>query len=151
MLSVTQNYFRLAVVSERLHRLFLETIKNYLSDKKIRDINSVQCLILYNVGLEKITVGEFTKRGYYLGENVSYNLRKMVNNGYLMQFENKSDKRSSYVKLSKKGSELYKTLDELFKDHKWDLKQCGMDNNDFNKLYSMLNEIENFLELIKNG
>jgi len=150
-LSITQNYFRLAVVSERLHRLFLETIKIYLSDRQIRDINSVQCLILYNVGFEKITVGEFTKRGYYLGENVSYNLRKMVNNGYLMQFENKDDKRSSYVKLSKKGSELYETLDELFKDHSLDLEQCGMDNKDLNKLHGMLNSIENFLEVIKNG
>jgi len=148
---ITKNYFRLAVVSERLHRLFLEVIKNYLSHKKIRDINSVQSLILYNIGFERITVGDFTKCGYYLGSNVSYNLRKMVNNNYLMQFENKADKRSSYVKLSKKGSELYENLDHLFAQNICDLKQSGIDNKDLVELYNQLCSVEKIMEGIKNG
>lgn len=152
-MTTKQNYFRLGAATEKLHRLFLETISRELSRLQIRDINSVQCLILYHVGHEKQkpTIGELTKRGYYLGENVSYNLKKMVHNGYFVQLENDEDKRSSYIKLSEKGVKIYEILDQLFKDHSYDLEQCGISNNDLNKLNKMLNSIEKFLETIKSG
>ena len=63
---------------ERMHRQFLEVVKSELDRLGIQDINSVQGLILYNIGDEELTVGELTTRGYYLGSNVSYNVRKMV-------------------------------------------------------------------------
>lgn len=152
-MSTKHNYFKLAVTCERLHRMFLEIVRRELSRLQIRDINSAQCLILYQAAHEnnKLTINEFTTRGYYMGSNISYNISKMVRNGYFIQCENTDDKRSSYIKLSKKGLELYEKLDELFKDHSFDLEQSGTDNKDFTKLYNILNEIENFMEVIKNG
>lgn len=152
-MSVKQSYFRLAIVSERLHRLFLEVIRQEITNLKIRDINSVQCLILYHLGLagEKINIGEFSKRGYYLGANISYNLAKMVRNGYFDQIPDPDDKRSSYIKLSKKGSKLYETLDELFENHQKELEQSGIKNLKLGELNKKLNSIEDFLKGIKNG
>ena len=51
----------------------------------IADINNIQALILSNIGKEELTVGELTNRGYYLGSDVSYIVKKMVENGYLEQ------------------------------------------------------------------
>ena len=110
-------YFESVIMIERLHRLFLEVIKIELDRMGVRDINNVQCLVLYNIGTEEVTVGELTNRGYYLGSNVSYNLRKMVQNQYLIQEPSPHDRRSSHVKLSKKGLELFNKFDGLLDMH----------------------------------
>ena len=74
-------YFEAITLVERLHRQFLDVLKIELERAGIQDINNVQSLILYNIGEDELTVGELTARGYYLGSNVSYNLKKMVENG----------------------------------------------------------------------
>ena len=101
------SYFEAVVMIERLHRLFLEVVKMELDKLHTRDINNVQALVLYNIGKSQLTVGELTNRGYYLGSNVSYNLRKMVQNDYVLQVPSPHDRRSSHVKLSAKGLELF--------------------------------------------
>jgi DNA-binding MarR family transcriptional regulator len=108
-----ESYFEAVVMIERLHRLFLELVKLELDRMQRRDINNVQALVLYNIGENQLTVGELTNRGYYLGSNVSYNLRKMVQNGYVEQIPSSHDRRSSHVKLSQKGLELYHQFDGL--------------------------------------
>lgn len=110
-------YFETVAMVERLHRLFLDVVSFELKKRGIDDINSTQSLVLYNIGKGQVTVGALTNRGYYLGSNVSYNLKKMVENGYVKQSVSPHDRRSSHVKLSSKGLELYKTLDSIFSDH----------------------------------
>ena len=110
-------YFESVIMIERLHRLFLEVIKTELDRMSMRDINNVQALVLYNIGDEQVTVGELTNRGYYLGSNVSYNLRKMVQNDYLIQEPSPHDRRSSHVKLSPKGMDLYQKIDKTLSQH----------------------------------
>ena len=147
-----QSYFRLAIVSERLHRLFLEVVRQELNRLSVRDITSVQCLILYHLGIAggKINIGEFSKRGYYLGANISYNLAKIVKNGYFQQIPDPDDKRSSYVKLSKKGAKLYETLEELFENHTKELEISGWEDFQLHELNNSLSNVENFLKGIKN-
>ena len=77
-------YQEVIFLVERLHRQFLEVVKSELERLDTSDINNIQALILFNVGDEELTVGELTNRGYYLGSNVSYNVKKMVENGYLI-------------------------------------------------------------------
>lgn len=139
-----ENYFKSVVMIERLHRLFLEVVKVELDRMKIRDINNVQCLVLYNVGRGQVTVGELTNRGYYLGSNVSYNLRKMVQNGYLIQEPSPHDRRSSHVKLSDKGLKLHDKLDELFTMHAKTLAHEGVDATKASQLDEMLTSLEGF-------
>lgn len=108
------NYLEIVSLIERLHRLFLESVKCVLEDLKIFDINNTQAMVLYNLGDEQISVGDLTTRGCYLGSNVSYNLKKMAQAGYISHIAAKHDKRSSIVKLSNKGIALRKKLDEAF-------------------------------------
>jgi DNA-binding MarR family transcriptional regulator len=113
MKNMKDAYFEAVVMIERLHRLFLEVVKMELDRLHTRDINNVQALVLYNIGQSQLTVGELTNRGYYLGSNVSYNLRKMVQNDYVSQVPSPHDRRSSHVKLSSKGLELFAKLDKV--------------------------------------
>lgn len=108
-----QIYLETILLIERLHRRFLDVVKSELDRLKIEDINNVQTLILYNIGTDQLTVGELTNRGYYLGTNVSYNVKNLVESGYLIQEKAPHDKRSTRVKLSEKGLELVKKLDAL--------------------------------------
>lgn len=109
-----QIYTESILLIERLHRRFLDVIKTELDRLKIDDINNIQTLILYNISSEQLTIGELTNRGYYLGSNVSYNVKKLVENNYLMQERAPHDKRSTRIRLSEKGLELCQKIDELY-------------------------------------
>jgi len=116
-----QIYTDSILMIERLHRRFLDVIKTELDRLKIDDINNVQTLILYNISTEQLTIGELTNRGYYLGSNVSYNVKKLVENVYLIQERAPHDKRSTRVKLSEKGSALVEKMDALIERNVTDL------------------------------
>ncbi len=107
-------YIETILLIERLHRRFLDVIKTELDRLRIDDINNVQTLILYNISTEQLTIGELTQRGYYLGSNVSYNVKKLVENAYLVQERAPHDKRSTRIKLSEKGLFLCQKIDELY-------------------------------------
>lgn len=119
-----KDYFETVKKIERLHRLFLEVVKAELLRLKIRDITNVQFLILYNLGDNCVTVGELNEK-YYLGTNISYNLRNMVKNGYFIKEPCIHDTRTYIVKLSEKGLELHRKIDKIFNIHIHDLKQGG--------------------------
>jgi len=107
-------YLAIVRLVERLHRQFLELVDAELDRLRIVDVNNVQSLILFNIGREEATIGELITRGYYLGSNVSYNVRKLVENEYLVQERSVHDRRSSRVRLSKKGLDLYNHFEEMF-------------------------------------
>src|SRR3546814_6635723 len=53
----------------------------------------------------------------YLGSNVSYNVKKMVENGYLIQERSPHDRRSFHVRAAAKGIDVYRNLSTLFDQH----------------------------------
>ena len=110
-----ETYLETILLIERLHRRLLDVIKTQLERLKVEDLNNVQTLILYNIGQEELTVGELTNRGYYLGSNVSYNVKKLVENGYLIQERSAHDKRSVRVKVSRKGLDICEKVDVLYR------------------------------------
>lgn len=114
-------YLESILLIERLHRRFLDVVKSELDRLKVEDINNVQTLILYNIGSDQLTVGELINRGYYLGTNVSYNVKHLVGTGYLVQEKAPHDKRSTRVKLSEKGLELVQKMDALIERNVSDL------------------------------
>ncbi|MCX8100565.1 MAG: MarR family winged helix-turn-helix transcriptional regulator [Geminicoccaceae bacterium] len=109
-----EHYVQTTRLIERLHRRFLDVIKAELDRLGVEDINNVQTLILFNINVDQLTVGELTARGYYLGSNVSYNVKKLVENGYLLQERSAHDRRMTRVRLSPKGLELTAKIDELY-------------------------------------
>ena len=118
-------------------------VKTELDRFKIDDINNVQTLILYNISAEQLTIGELTNRGYYLGSNVSYNVKKLVENGYLMQERAPHDKRSTRIKLSEKGLNLCKKIDALYQRN-IDALGKEMQNSDLTALNKTLSHLEKF-------
>ena len=137
-------YYSSILLIERLHRHFLELVKAELDRRRILDINNVQGLILYNIGDDEMTVGELTLRGYYLGSNVSYNVKKMVENGYLVQERSMHDRRSTRVRLSEKGQELRRTIHEIFDDHIARLDGVDLGEEVFENLNKDLARLERF-------
>ena len=102
---------------ERLHRLLLDVIKDDFERLGILEINPVQALLLFNVAENEVTAGELKSRGYYQGSNVSYNLKKLVDLGYMHHQRSDVDRRSVRVRLTEKGRRLRAMLDDLFERH----------------------------------
>lgn len=137
-------YFDAIQLIERLHRYFLDVVKVELDRKGVLDINNVQSMILYNIGHEEMTVGELTLRGYYLGSNVSYNVKKMSENGYIDQERSVHDKRSIRVKLTQKGKDLYKILSDMFGRHEGQLKGTELTPERIKDFIKTMNMFERF-------
>ena len=136
-----QIYTEAVLMIERLHRRFLDVVNTELERMKTDDINNVQALILYNINTEELTIGELTNRGFYLGSNVSYNVKKLVENGYLEQEKAPHDKRSIRIKLSEKGLALCKRVDDLYQRNV-DLLAKEMDLNTLSNLNKTLATLE---------
>lgn len=110
---------------ERLHRLLLDVIKDEFERLGRADVNGVQALLLYNIGDAELTAGELTSRGYYLGSNVSYNLKKLVDAGYISHQRSTTDRRSVRVSLTEKGQEVCKVVNSLYQRQLKSLQQVG--------------------------
>ena len=137
-------YFKIISLVERLHRQFLELVKLELDGLGIRDINNVQGMMLFSIGDAEMTVGELTLRGCYLGSNVSYNVKKMVENDYLAQHRSLHDRRSIHVHLTEKGRRLRDNLTEMHQRHYEMLSQVGLSADDLQSVGIMLRRLEQF-------
>ena len=110
-------YIETLAMLERLHRLLLDVIKDEFERLGILEINAVQALLLFNIAENEVTAGELKSRGYYQGSNVSYNLKKLVELGYMHHQRSEIDRRSVRVKLTEKGRHVRAALTDLFARH----------------------------------
>jgi len=130
---------------ERLHRQLLDVIKDELDRRGEREVNSVQALLLFNIGDQELTAGELRTRGHYLGSNVSYNLKKLVEGGYVRHERSDVDRRSVRVSLSDKGQAVRKLVSELFERHLSSIEAVGnVTTDDFDTLNVSLKRLERF-------
>jgi DNA-binding MarR family transcriptional regulator len=130
---------------ERLHRLLLDVIKDEFDRRGRADINSVQALLLYNIGDKELTAGELRTRGYYLGSNVSYNLKKLVELGFLDHQRSRVDRRSVRIRLTAQGQEIRKIVDALYQKHVKTVEQVGgISGEEFSTLNKSLHRLERF-------
>jgi len=141
---VKQSYLETIRLIERLHRRFLDVIKTELDRLGIEDINNVQTLILSNISSEQLTVGELTARGYYLGSNVSYNVKKLVENGYLNQERSPHDRRMTRVRVSEKGLELCERIDELYEKNARQLEHEVISREQLTSMNQVLSALERY-------
>ncbi len=110
-------YLESLALVERLHRLLLDVIKDEFERVGVLEINAVQALLLFNIGDNEVTAGELKTRGYYQGSNVSYNLKKLVEMGYMHHQRCEIDRRSVRVRLTESGREIHKVVSALFSRH----------------------------------
>lgn len=119
-------YLDTLALVERLHRLLLDVIKDEFERVGVLDINAVQALLLFNIGTNKVTAGELKSRGYYQGSNVSYNLKKLVEMGYMHHQRCEIDRRSVRVRLTPRGREVAAIVNKLFERHAEGLESRGV-------------------------
>ena len=138
-------YLEALTLVERLHHRLLDVIKDEFDRRSRADINSVQALLLYNIGDKELTAGELRTRGYYLGSNVSYNLKKLIEMGFLDHQRSRIDRRSVRIKLTEKGREVRDIVDTLYHKHVRTVEQVGGINSDeFTTLNKSLHRLERF-------
>ena len=138
-------YLEALTLVERLHRRLLDVIKDEFDRRGRADINSVQALLLYNIGDKELTAGELRTRGYYLGSNVSYNLKKLVEMGFLDHQRSRVDRRSVRIKLTDKGRDVRDIVETLYQKHVRTVEQVGgITAEEFNGLNKALHRLERF-------
>jgi DNA-binding MarR family transcriptional regulator len=138
-------YLEALTLVERLHRRLLDVIKDEFDRRGRADVNSVQALLLYNIGDAELTAGELRTRGYYLGSNVSYNLKKLVEAGFLHHQRSRMDRRSVRISLTEKGREVHEIVDQLYAKHVKSIEQVGgINSGDFQVINKALVRLERF-------
>jgi DNA-binding MarR family transcriptional regulator len=138
-------YLEALTLVERLHRRLLDVIKDEFDRRGRADINSVQALLLYNIGDKELTAGELRSRGYYLGSNVSYNLKKLVEMGFLDHQRSRVDRRSVRIKLTDKGQDIRTIVETLYQKHVRTVEQVGgISQDEFATLNKSLHRLERF-------
>ena len=139
------HYLKAVMLVERLHRRLLDVIKDEFDRRGRSDINSVQALLLYNIGDKELTAGELRTRGYYLGSNVSYNLKKLVELGFLDHQRSRVDRRSVRIRLTPQGQEIRRVVEALYQKHVKTVEQVGgISNEEFATLNKSLHRLERF-------
>ncbi len=124
--AMLSSYLEGLALVERLHRLLLDVVKDEFERLAVLEINSVQALLLFNIGDNEVTAGELKSRGYYQGSNVSYNLKKLVELGYMHHQRSELDRRSVRVRLTEKGRRVRGMLTDLFARHAEGLEKRGL-------------------------
>jgi DNA-binding MarR family transcriptional regulator len=144
-LPVKAPYLESLTLVERLHRRLLDVIKDEFDRRGRSDVNSVQALLLYNIGDKELTAGELRTRGYYLGSNVSYNVKKLVEMGYLHHSRSRVDRRSVRISLTPRGAEVHEIVSALYDKHVRTVEQIGgIAADDFTRLNTALQRLERF-------
>ena len=138
-------YLETLTLVERLHRRLLDVVKDEFDRRGRNDINAVQAILLHNLGDSELTAGELRTRGYYLGSNVSYNLKKLVDLGFIHHKKSATDKRSVRVSLTEKGKEVARIMDGLYERHTLSLEPvAGIDADGFDAMNADMRRLERF-------
>ncbi len=138
-------YLEALTLIERLHRRLLDVIKDEFERRGDQDINAVQALLLFNMGGQELTAGELRTRGHYLGSNVSYNLKKLVQMGFISHERSTADKRSVRVCLTDKGQQVHDLVDELYNRQLKSVREvAGLDGDELERLNKALGRLERF-------
>jgi DNA-binding MarR family transcriptional regulator len=138
-------YLEALAMVERLHRLLLDVIKDEFERVGVLEINAVQALLLFNIGDNEVTAGELKSRGYYQGSNVSYNLKKLVEMGYMHHHRCEIDRRSVRVRLTRQGREIRDVVAALFARHAEGLENKGVIGSDgIEEITTSLKRVERY-------
>jgi DNA-binding MarR family transcriptional regulator len=142
---VKSRYLEALHLVERLHRRLLDVIKDEFERQGRDDVNSVQALLLYNIGDKELTASELRTRGYYLGSNVSYNVKKLVEMGFLHHARSRVDRRSVRISLTEKGRQVHDVIQALYDKHARTIEPIGgISHADFERLNQALFRLERF-------
>ena len=142
---IKHRYMEALTLIERLHRKLLDVIKDDFERTGEKEVNPVQALLLFNISDSELTAGELKTRGHYQGSNVSYNLKKLVEAGYVNHERSSSDKRSVRVSLTAKGLEIRGRVDALYNRQLHAIEDVvGLSVEEFDRMNKALTRLERY-------
>lgn len=145
--SIMPAYTNTVLLLERLHRRLLEVIKDALDRAKVEDVNAVQALMLYNIGDQELTASELRARNYYTGSNSSYNVKKLVEGGFMRYSKSRIDRRCVRLSLGERGKEIHALVAQAYQKHAQTIEQLGgIEANDFSALNRSMSRLDRFWE-----
>lgn len=143
--AVRPAYLEALSLVERLHRRLLDVIKDEFDRRGNQELNSTQALLIFNIGDREMTASELRTRGYYLGSNVSYNVKKLVELGYLYYVKSRIDRRTVRISLTEKGRDVQEAIAMLYDKHAQTVEQIGgVSAQEFSLLNNSLSRLERF-------
>ena len=107
-----------------------------------RDLTPVQAVLLANVGYDDIVIKELVERGYYQGSNVTYNMKKLVDGGYIKQERSPHDKRSVRIRLTPKSKEICDRVRAMEALNTEVLGESGIDETELKRTRETLRRLE---------
>jgi DNA-binding MarR family transcriptional regulator len=143
--NIKNRYMESLTLIERLHRRLLDVIKDDFERSGEKEVNPVQALLLFNISDAELTAGELKTRGHYQGSNVSYNLKKLVEAGYVNHERSNSDKRSVRVRLTTKGLEVRARVDAMYNRQLQAIEEIvGLNVEEFDRINKALTRLERY-------
>ena len=144
-IEIKNRYLESLTLIERLHRRLLDVIKDDFERSGDKEVNPVQALLLFNISDAELTAGELKTRGHYQGSNVSYNLKKLVEQGFVKHERSNADKRSVRVSLTEKGNAIRARVDALYNRQLHAIEEVvGLSIDEFDRLNKALGRLERF-------
>ncbi len=130
---------------ERLHRRLMDLVTDALDRAKIEDINAVQAIMLYNIADQELMVSELRARDYYTGSNSSYNVKKLVEGGFLRYSKSRVDRRTVRISLGERGKEIHALVAKVYEKHAATVEQLGgIQAGDFAAVNRSLSRLDRF-------
>ncbi len=143
--NIKNRYMEALTLIERLHRRLLDVIKDDFERSGEKEVNPVQALLLFNISDAELTAGELKTRGHYQGSNVSYNLKKLVEAGYVNHERSNADKRSVRVSLTPKGSAIRARVDSMYNRQLQAIEEVvGFSVEEFDRMNKALTRLERY-------
>jgi DNA-binding MarR family transcriptional regulator len=143
--NIKHRYMEALTLIERLHRRLLDVIKDDFERSGEKEVNPVQALLLFNISDAELTAGELKTRGHYQGSNVSYNLKKLVEAGYVNHERSSADKRSVRVSLTTKGLEVRARVDAMYNRQLQAIEEVvGLSVDEFDRINKALTRLERY-------
>ena len=137
-------YLETIVTLEKSYKNFLNIMKHEAENSGFSDINSTQIIMIYNIGNSKMTISKISQKSLYTKSNSTYNLKKLLESGYIKQEVSNHDKRSSYISLSSKGKKIHKFMIAVITKHLDALGKQNISKNDIDNIYHSLQQLNKF-------
>lgn len=135
-------YHDLARVVDHMQRRLHDVVRVELGRIGVDDISPVQVIMLMNIGNDELSVRDLMERGYYLGSNASYNLKHLVERGYVDRGASPRDRRAARLRLSVKGRRLTEEVRRLEERQAEVLIKSEQDAADLEATYRMLRRLD---------
>jgi DNA-binding MarR family transcriptional regulator len=133
-----EDYIKLLDTLIKSTNKMFSIMEDILFQSNIRDISTAQLFLLFKIESHQLyKVGEL-QNTYNNNINISYNLKSLEKNKYIIKTNNKDDFRQTLISLSDKGQE----IKILFADHLKSTIQFK-DIADVTKLMKVINDGNN--------